>query len=45
MFLALLVHCDKTPALLTNLILQWIEVRWIGATHRWRCESRQFDLV
>jgi len=24
----------KTPALLTNLIIQWIEVGWIGATRQ-----------
>jgi len=23
----------KTPALLPNLLIQWIEVGWIGATH------------
>jgi len=34
--LASIAACDKTPALLPNLIIQWIEVRWTGATHHWR---------
>jgi len=30
------VHGDKTPTLLSNLIIQWTEVSWIGATYHWR---------
>ena len=34
--LAFVPACDKTPVLPPNLIIQWIGVRWIGATHHWR---------
>jgi len=33
LFWLLFAVCDKTPALLANLIIQLTAVGWIGATH------------
>jgi len=41
--LASIAACDKTPILPPNLIIQWIEVRWTGASLVMK--SRQYDLL
>jgi len=42
--MALVAACDKTLALLSNVLIQWIEVGWIGG-HSLAMKPRQFGLV
>jgi len=43
--LASVAACDKTPALPSNVVNQWIEVRSTGSHSLLAMKSRQFDLV